>query len=127
MVFTSLCELLRWHKMTHFQLLCTCMAEDEGTAIELRSDTLQSKSRHSPASYTQCCTQALLLHPLPFYFESETVYLKMLHFIWTFISVLIRTVNRTQLQSDSTPVLVKATETILPFPFCPCLILLNCF
>lgn len=65
MVFTRPCELLKWHEMTHSQLLCTCMAEDEGTATEPRSDTLQSKSRHSSASYMQCCTQALLLHPPP--------------------------------------------------------------
>lgn len=63
--------------------------------------------------------------PCCFFLEAD--YKKLLYFIWTCISVLVRSVNRTQLHSDSTPVLIKATETILQFLFDSCLTLFNCF
>lgn len=90
----------------------------------------QTLCRASPVTHQQVTHRAAhrpcfsIPHPAIF---NQKLFIKKCFILWTFISFLIRTVNRTQLQSDSTPLLVKATETILPFLFCPCLILLNCF
>lgn len=59
--WSGLCELLRCGGRTRSQLPCPCMAEEEGTAAELRL----VQSRHWAPSYLKCYPQALLLHPHP--------------------------------------------------------------